>query len=99
MKPDELYAMVAKAIKERPQLLIVKGDEAERRLQFAVFDHVMNRKYYFEFGISHDDKESCIRFTTCSLEVQEELTKVTAFVLRNIMEHFSTFMIHRSGRE
>ena len=99
MNPDELYALIVKAIIDSTQLLIVKGDEAARHLHFAMIDHKRNKNYYFELDISHDDRESCIGFTTSSSEDQEQLAKATALAVRSIVKHLSPAMLHRSGLE
>ena len=100
MNPDELYALIVKAIIDSPQLMIVKGDEAARHLHFAMIDHKMNKNFYFELDISHDDRESCIRFTTVNPEDWQQLARATGLAVRSIvMKHLSPAMLHRSGLE
>ena len=88
MNPDELYALIVKAIIDSPQLLIVKGDEAGRHLHFSMFDHKRNWNYYFELANYHDDKEPCIGFTTSSLENQEQLAKAACHELFLLFSRF-----------
>ena len=99
MNPDELYAQIVKAIIDSPQLLIVKGDEAARHLHFAMIDRVRNRNCYFELAISHDGKESCIRFTIVNPEDWQQLAKATASAVRSIVKRLSPSMLHRSELE